>query len=330
MTFKQLVHYAPQKLRLLSWVVLSSTFVFIGTVPARADCPPGSQPVRVETSGDEERTYCKCVPGYVVRGGQCVRRNPVIDPSFFVSPEHEAVINGELQVLRARQSRLQKQLDHLNEMREEQDGYLQEMGQMRQELIYDGISDVLAVVSTAEALARIPGISLELANQLSNSFKAFKFAVDSLASADTKDRTRAQEKALDARSTILSMLAKAGASEKDKEALSKFVEASYEAIKATAANPQAEQKPLADRVAKALDGVAAVTGALYWPVGVTRSAIHATGAGVVVWKIEHDKESLVAALVSLQRARLAADQRLATTNEMIKFYEIELKKAGKP
>jgi hypothetical protein len=37
----------------------------------------------------------------------------------------------------------------------------------------------------------------------------------------------------------------------------------------------------------------------------------------------------VNALVSVQRARLAADQRVAATKEMIRFYEIELKKAGK-
>jgi hypothetical protein len=124
-------------------------------------------------------------------------------------------------------------------------------------------------------------------------------------------------------------LAKLAAPTKEKEALSKVIEASFEAIKASNANQSAGEKPLVERMATALDGIAAIAGAVYAPLGAARSSVHATGGAIVLWKIQQDKESLVNALVSVQRARLAADQRVAATKEMIRFYEIELKKAGK-
>lgn len=296
----------------------------------RGDCPPGSHPVLVERIGDEKHTSCKCREGYVVRGGQCVLKMPTVDPAFFVSKDHVALINDELQRLRARKERLEKQLKSLEQLREEQDGYLQQIGEMRQQLVYDCVGDVLAVVSASELLTKIPGLSLKSAEQLSRTLKAFKVAVDSMALAESgTDKQRAFEKTMDTRATTLSVIANMAAPAKEKEALSKFVESSYEVIKASEPNQYKEDKPLVERVAKALDGVAAITGALYWPVGVARSSVHAAGSGIVLWRIQHDKDSLVEALVSSQRAKLAADQRLATTNERIKFYEVELKKAGK-
>jgi hypothetical protein len=160
--------------------------------------------------------------------------------------------------------------------------------------------------------------------------KLFKGAVDAVALAQAgQDRQRAREKALDAHGALLGQLAKMIGPAKEKEALSKLIEASFEAVKAMDANQKADGAQLGERVAKALDSVAAIAGIAYAPLGAARSAVHATGAGIVLWRIEHDKQSLVDALVSSQRAKLAAQQRLVTTNELIKFYEIETKKAGK-
>ena len=307
-----------------------TVFVLFLSSPVLGQCPPGAQQLRVEQVGDEVRTLCKCLPGYVQRQGQCVLKLPTIDPAFFVSAEHAAFVNDELQRLRARKERLDRQLANLEQLREEQDGYLQQMGEMREQLVYDCVSDVLAVVSTTELLTQIPGVSAQDAHVISGAAKLFKSAVDAVASAQAgQDRHRAREKALDAHASLLSQIAKMVGPQKEKEALSKFVEASFELVKAMDANQKVEGAQLTERVAKALDGIAAVAGAVYSPLGAARSAVHATGAGIVLWRIEQDKQSLLDALVSSQRAKLAAQQRLATTNEAIKFYEIESKKAGK-
>ncbi len=331
MRFNESSFWCPARDRTMKLSLVSSMILLAClSSTVLGDCPPGSKPVRVERVGDEEHTYCKCAEGYVAREGQCVLKMPTVDPAFFVSSDHAAFISDELQRLRERKGRLEKQLNNLNQLREEQDGYLQQMGEMRQQLIYDCVGDVLAVISTGELLARIPGLSLKSAEALSRTLKAFKVAVDSMAAAESgPDKQRAFEKTMDTRATTLSVIASMAAPAKEKEALSKFVESSYEVIKATQPDQYKEDKPLVERVAKALDGVAAITGALYWPLGVARSSVHATGAGIVLWRIQHDKESLVETLVSSQRAKLAADQRLAATNERIKFYEIEMKKSGK-
>lgn len=297
---------------------------------AFGDCPPGSTQVGVERNGDEEVTLCKCLKGYVGRGNQCVPKAPVVDPAFFVSRDHSEFVANELKTLRSRQERLEKQLKDLDKLSEEQNEYLQQMGELREQVVYDAIGDLLGVVSTTELLTKIPGVSLQAADDFADVAKVFRASVEVLASAQAgPDRERARDKAIDAHGTSLSQLAKLAAPTKEKEALSKFIEASFEAIKASNANQKAADKPLTERVATALDGLAAIAGAVYAPLGAARSSVHATGGAIVLWKIQQDKESLVNALVSVQRARLAADQRLAATREMIKFYEIELQKAGK-
>lgn len=294
-----------------------------------AECPPGSVEVRVERVGDEKRTTCQCQSGYVARQNQCVLKQPTVDPAFFVDPAHITFVQGELQTLRARQARLEKELGKLDQMRAEQDGYLQQMGEMREQLVYDAIGDTLAVVSTTELLTKVPGLAIQHADEIARAAKVFKAAVEALAHAQAgPDRQRAREKALDAHSTSLSLLANIALPEKQKEALSKLVEVSFEVVKAVDANRKADGIPLGERVRTTMDGIMGVAGAVYAPLGATRSLFNVTGAGIVLWKIQHDKESLVDALVSIQRARLAANQRLVTTRESIKFYESELKKAG--
>ncbi len=308
---------------------LISLFLVLLSVPVMGQCPPGAEQVGVERVGDEIRRSCKCLPGYVQRQGHCIPKPPTVDPSFFVSAEHAAFLSSELLRLRGRSARLEKQLADLEKLRDQQDGYLQQMGEMREQLVYDCVSDVLAVVSTTELLTKIPGISVQSAEGIAAAGKLFKSAVDAVASAQAgQDRQRAREKALDAHAGLLSQIAKTVGSQKEKEALSKFVEASFEVLKAVDANQKADAQ-LVERVAKAMDSVAAVAGAVYAPLGAARSGVHAVGAGIVLWRIEHDKQSIVDALVSSQRARLAAQQRLVATNELINFYEIESKKAGK-
>jgi len=311
-------------------VAASFVVVLLLCGSAFGDCPPGSAQVGLERNGDEEITLCKCLPGFVARGNQCVPKLPVADPAFFVSREHSEFIAKELKTLRSRQERLEKQLKGLDKLREEQNEYLQQMGELREQVVYDAVGDLLGVVSTTELLTKIPRVSLQTADDVADVAKAFKASVEALASMQAgPDRERARDKAIEAHQTSLSQLAKLAAPIKEKEALSKVIDASFEAIKASNANQKAADKPLVERVATALDGLAAIAGTVYAPLGAARSSVHATGGAIVLWKIQQDKESLVNALVSVQRARLAADQRLAATREMIKFYEIELQKAGK-
>jgi hypothetical protein len=329
-SFSRSLSQQPKPRRMKAALFGSVALLLILTSPVFGDCPPGSTQSRVERVGDEERTYCKCLPGYVNRQGQCVLKPPTVDPEFFVSPEHLQFVEGELQTLRARQARLENQLGKLDQLRAEQDGYLQEMGEMREQLVYDAIGDTLGVISTTQLLTKVPGLALQQADEIAKAAKVFKAAVEALAHAQSgPDRDRARKKALDAHSTSISLLAKIALPENQKEAISTLVKVSFEVVKAVDANNQTDSKPLGERVRTTMDGIMGVAGAVYAPLGATRSLINATGAGIVLWKIKQDKESLVDALVSIQRARLAADQRLATTRESIKFYELELQKAGK-
>lgn len=318
-----------KKIRLKLAPFATVAFLLFLAAPALGGCPPGSTEVSVNRVGDQKLTKCKCLPGYVARQNQCVPQPPTVDPAFFVTPAHLAFIKGELQTLRSRQERLEKQLADLAKLRDQQDSYLQQMGEMREQLVYDCVGDILSVVSTTELLTKIPGISVHAAEEFAGATKVFKSAIDAVASAQAgQDRDRAREKALSAHGTLLGQLANMVVPEKEREALSKLIEASFEVVKAMDANQKADGQSVAVRVATALDGIVAVAGVAYAPLGAARSAVQATGAGIVLWKIQDDKQSLVDALVSSQRAKLAADQRLVATRESIKFYEIELRKAG--
>ena len=283
----------------------------------------------MERSSEEVRTYCKCLPEHVARNGQCVQKLPSVDPSFFTSPEHAAFIQGELARLRTRQERLEKQLEKLESLREKEDAYLQEMGEMREQVVFDGVGDVLSLAGSKEFLGAVPKLSAADAEGLSQATKLMNTAVDSLAAAQSgPDRERQREKSMDAAGGSLVLLARSAAPAAQKEAISKVMEVSVETLKFTAAWKNGENHLSVEGVAKTLDQLAAIAGAVYEPLGAARASVQASGAGIVLWHIQTDKQAIVEALVSAQRAKLAADQRLAATQEMIRFYETELKKAG--
>lgn len=294
------------------------------------DCPPGSVAVRVERSGDEERTYCKCQPGYVARHGQCVLSMPVVDPAAFVSPEQVAFLELEMDRLTARKARLSREMDKLNLLRENEDGYLQELGEMREQLVYDSVSDMLSIVSAGEFLSRVPNLKPQEAARLGQALKLMKADVDAVAAALAgKNRDRARDKATTAVGGVLSLVAQLSLPESEKEAFSTAIKVSAETLKAVDPNRKPDTGPLRDRVAAAMDRFAGVLGVDYQPVGLARAAVHAGGSAIVIWHIQTDKEAIQDALVSSQRAKLAVDQRLAATEELMNFYQMELKKAGK-
>jgi hypothetical protein len=285
--------------------------------------------VRVERSSEEVRTYCKCQPGHIAYNGQCIQKLPTVEPSFFTSPEHATFIQSELTRLRSRRERLEKELEKLESLSEKEDAYLQEMGEMREQVVFDGVGDVLSLAGSKEFLAEVPKLSAADAEGLSQATKLMNTAVDSLAAAESgQDRERQREKSIDAAGGSLALLARSVAPAAQKEAISKLMEISAESLKFTAAWKNGEGRLSVEGVAKTMDQLAEIAGAIYEPLGVARASVQASGAGIVLWHIQTDKQAIVEALVSAQRAKLAADQRLAATQEMIHFYETELKKTG--
>lgn len=107
---------AGRKLLFRSSAKLLLTFL---TLPLRGqECPPGSVAVRVEQTGDEVRTHCKCQQGYVARGGQCVPAPQPADesktvPNLALNPHLAQVDLLELRAVQARMARLHKALDIL-------------------------------------------------------------------------------------------------------------------------------------------------------------------------------------------------------------------------
>ena len=113
-------------------------------------CPPGSTRDHVAHSGNEEQTYCKCLPGYVARGTQCVSKLPSVDPAFFTSPDQAAFLRDELERLQSRKQKLEREIEELDRLREGQQEYLKEMNEMREQLVYDSVGDLFSVAGGKE------------------------------------------------------------------------------------------------------------------------------------------------------------------------------------
>jgi hypothetical protein len=292
-----------------------------------AECPPGSSLLGVSQSETQRTTSCQCAQTHVARNNQCVLKMPVVDPAFFVSPNHTAFINNELALLQSRKARFERELAKLDRLRERQGEYLAQMDEMREQIIYDSVGDLLGLVSSKAFVDRIPGLSPGDAAELERGTQALKAAVEGAPAALAgQDRSRAREKVVSAAGTTLSLVAKLSIPEKQKEVVVKLIEASAELVKTANTVRETRDMALRERTVKILDNLFGVAGAVYEPIGIARSTINVAGGTYVAWRIQGDKESIVEALVSSQRAKLAFDQRLAATNDLIKFYEIELKK----
>lgn len=316
-----------------SWLLKHGYLLLVLTalpIPAgAAECPPGRVVQKVVQSEDAIQTFCKCDVGYIPRGRVCIRKLPEVDPAFFVSVEHASFVRAELERLRAKRARIAAQLAKLEQLRSDQDRYLEEMGRMREQVMYDGFGGLLSVLSSKIFLDRIPGLSTTDARELTAGLRLMKTAIDAVAMEQAgPDRDRARRKALDACKTALGTIAALTVPDGYKDQFKKTIDAAFESIKAADTNWKAVDAPMRDRVTKALDGVASITGALVPPVGMAWSGINATGNAIVYWQIQNDKESISEALVSSQRAKLAYDNRLAATDELIGFYEVEAAKAG--
>ncbi|KJC49397.1 hypothetical protein UP09_06675 [Bradyrhizobium sp. LTSP885] len=308
------------------YLLLIVPAVFAGSVRA-AECPPGRVIDKVEETEDAVRTFCKCDVDRVPHGRACIYRTPTVDPAFFVSPEHAAFVRAELERLRVKRAKIAAQFAKLEQLRADQDRYLQEMGEMREQVMYDGLSDLLSVVSSKVVADGIPGLSPTDARELTTGLRLMKTAVDVESTELAGDnRDRARRKAIDACKTALGTLATLTMPDSYRDPIKRTIDATAESIKAADVNWKAADAPMRQRVVTALDGIAAITGAIVPLVGTARSGVNAAGNAIVLWHIQNDKESIVEALVSSQRARLAYDNRLAATDEMIRFYEVEAKK----
>ena len=279
------------------------------------------------------RTACGCAPNHVPRGRVCIHRMPEVDPAFFVSAEHASFVRSELERLREKRAKITAQLAKLEQLREQQDRYLQEMGRMREQVMYDGLSNLLSLGSSKVLLDRIPGLSPRAASELATGLRALKITVDAAAMAQAgPDRERARKKALDVSKTALGALAGVAVPESHKEAFRKLIELTFETIKVADTDWKGADASMRERAVKAADSIAAITGVFMPQVGAARSVINATGNAAgnayVYWHIQNDKESIVEALVSAQRAKLAYDNRLVATDEMLKFFEVEARRAG--
>lgn len=296
--------------------------------PARAAeppaCPPGTTEVGIETVGEVKHRLCRCADGHFARDNQCVPRMPGLDPAVLVSDQHVAFVLRELDRLKSRRTRLEGQLDKIYQLRGSQDRYLQEMGMMREQLAYDCLGDVLSIVGATDVLQRI-GLSAADVETASTAIAMVRTALEGVAASRSgPDRDRATDKVVDATSRSISMIARISRPPEASEAISKMIEATAEAAKAKWANDREFNAPSKARILTALDGIARVIGTASPMVGTLRTGISIMGNSYVLLHIQNDKQSIQEALVSSQRAKLAADQRLATTKEMIRFYETEM------
>src|SRR5215467_12873787 len=167
--------------RIFPYGCLLFVVTVLATPAGAAECPPGRVVDKVVETQDERQTFCKCDFDRVPQGRACIHKMPEIAPGFFVSPEHAAFVRAELARLRAKKAKIAAQLAKLNQLRADQSRYLQELGEMREQVMYDGLSDLLSLASSKVVLDRIPGLSAADARELTAGLRLMKTAIDAVA-----------------------------------------------------------------------------------------------------------------------------------------------------
>src|SRR6266446_2607444 len=88
----------PSKANRIKAVLGSAILLTVVSVQALAQCPNGSELVRVERTGDEEHTFCRCLPGYIARDRQCVP-DPTPKPTPATGPALATTDNAKSKIL---------------------------------------------------------------------------------------------------------------------------------------------------------------------------------------------------------------------------------------
>jgi hypothetical protein len=75
---------------------------------------------------------------------------PSVDPAFFTSPDQTAFLRNEVERLQPRKQKLEREIEKLNRPHEGQQEYRKEMNEMREQLVYDSVRDLVAVAGGKE------------------------------------------------------------------------------------------------------------------------------------------------------------------------------------
>jgi hypothetical protein len=88
-----------RKANRIKLVLGGAMLVTVVSLQALAQCPNGSELVRVERTGDEEHTFCRCLPGYIARDRQCVP-GPTPKPTTATGPAPVTTDNAKSKILK--------------------------------------------------------------------------------------------------------------------------------------------------------------------------------------------------------------------------------------
>jgi Skp family chaperone for outer membrane proteins len=192
-----------RKTKISSLAALDSLalFLVIGTIvlPALAQCPAGSELVRVERKGNEEHTFCRCLAGYVARGTQCVPApaaasvdiDKPVDPGALVTADIYESAKRRLAYLRNLETKLVGKQAELAKWRGDMLAEKREFDRLHAEAAHGELAEVIEIIPAEAVLGQLLErgmIASESAAKLKTTFQRLKEVGKALAStAEARD-----------------------------------------------------------------------------------------------------------------------------------------------
>jgi hypothetical protein len=263
---------------------------------------------------------------------------PVIDPAQLVPAELVTYNQSQLAALTKRKAMLERILKRLQTLREQESSYATDIGKMQDEIFVDALTDALTGLSTPVVLRSVLRVSPLRALEVARVFKNFKTGVTAVAAVEalsgsaggeSQDAKRSLDK-LHALSQV-ALEAVAGMTDlplEQRDMLKRTVRFSYASVKALQEQDNAMGASTRTQLVTCLDGLLSMGAAVYTPLRVARASVNASLGAYAYFQLDADKEAIRDALVSTQQGRLTIMRRLEQTDELITFYQTELKKVG--
>jgi hypothetical protein len=195
---------SSRRTRIINLAALDSAlFLVIGTIglPVLAQCPAGSELVRVERKGDEEHTFCRCLPGYVAGGTQCVPApasaaasidiNRPVEPGALVTADIYESAKRRLAYLRNLETKLVGKQAELIKWRGDMLAEKREFDRLHAEAAHGELAEVIEIIPAEAVLGQLLErgmIASESAVKLKATLQRLKDAGKALAnSAEARD-----------------------------------------------------------------------------------------------------------------------------------------------
>ena len=193
------------------------------TLSVRGQCPPGAEVVKVQDSSTETRTTCRCLPGYVRSGNQCVPKvetaPPVdldkpVDPGALVTPDIYQSAKSKYAELQTLESKILQKQTELSKWRGDLIAEKREFDRLHAEAAHGELAEVIQIIPAEAVVGQLLAqgkITVESAEKLKASFERLKAAGKAVANAtEAKDERELVKVQIDATNDTIKALIAAG------------------------------------------------------------------------------------------------------------------------